>query len=105
MKINIFSLVLFFLLIVNFDIFAKDIEINLSKNNELKCKYKVESKEDIIDSKLHCKNYIDNPKFIEGWDQEKCMSHNYKFKTNNHITNKVAIYCLTFDEKEYIQVF
>ncbi len=105
MKINIFSLVIFFLLTTNINIFAKDVEINLSKNNELKCRYILESKENIIDSNLYCKNYIDNPKFIEGWDQKKCKSQNYKFKTNNQIFNKVAIYCLTFDEKEYIQVF
>ena len=85
--------------------FAKDIEINLSQNDGLKCRYKVESNKDVINSNLNCKNYINNQIFIEGWDQKNCKSQNYKFKINNHMINKIAIYCLTFDEEKYIQVF
>ncbi len=105
MKINIFSLIIFFLLINSFKVFAEDIEIYLSENNDLKCRYKVESKNDVINSTLNCKNYINDPIFIEGWDQKNCKSENYKFKINNNVINKVAIYCLTFDEEKYIQVY
>ena len=105
MKISIFSYLVLFLLLITLQTSAKVIEVNLSDINELKCLYNVNSKNDIVNSKFKCSTTIDKKNFIEGWDKKNCKSQNYKFKRKDLMINKVAIYCLIFNEKKYIQVF
>ena len=105
MKINIFSQFIFFLLIISFNVYAEISEIDLSETKELRCLYNINSDSDTINSKLNCTTYIDKKNFNQGWDKKSCRSHNYKFKNNNLMIDKVAIYCLNFNEEKYIQVF
>lgn len=105
MKINIFSYLILILLLINLKVSAEVIEVNLTNINELKCLYEVSSDNNVINSKLECSNTIDKKNFSEGWDKKNCKSQNYKFKKKTHTINKVAIYCLNFNEKNYIQVF
>lgn len=105
MKINIFSQFIFFLLIISFNVYAEISEIDLSETKELRCLYNINSDSDTINSKLNCTTYIDKKNFNQGWDKKSCRSHNYKFKKNNLMIDKVAIYCLNFNEEKYIQVF
>lgn len=105
MKINIFSYLILILLSINFQTSAEVIEVNLSDTNELKCLYKVKSEKDVINSKLECSTIIDKKNFVEGWDEKNCKSQNYKFKTKDLMINKIAVYCLNFNEKKYIQIY
>ena len=105
MKINIFRYLVLFLFLIIFTTSAEVIEVNLSDINELKCLYKVNSENDVVNSKIKCSTTIDKKNFIEGWDERNCKSQNYKFQGKNLMTNKVAIYCLNFNEKNYIQIF
>ncbi len=105
MKINIFSCLILILISINFQTSADVIEVNLSDINELKCIYKVKSEKDVVNSKLKCSTIIDKKNFVEGWDEKNCKSQNYKFKTKDLLVNKIAIYCLNFNEKKYIQIF
>ena len=105
MKINIFSQLIFFLLLISYKGYAEISEIDLSDNKELRCLYKINSDNDIINSKLNCSTSIDKKSFNQGWDKKSCRSYNYKFKKDNLMIDKVAIYCLNFNEDKYIQVF
>ncbi len=105
MKINIFSYLILILLSINFQTSAEVIEVNLSDINELKCLYKVKSEKGVINSKLKCSTIIDKKNFVEGWDEKNCKSQKYKFKTKDLLINKIAIYCLNFNEKKYIQIY
>tara|TARA_Y100000768_G_scaffold254529_1_gene193420 strand:+ start:152 stop:469 length:318 start_codon:yes stop_codon:yes gene_type:complete len=105
LKINIFSYLILILLSINFQTSAEVIEVNLSDINELKCLYKVKSEKGVINSKLKCSTIIDKKNFVEGWDEKNCKSQKYKFKTKDLLINKIAIYCLNFNEKKYIQIY
>ena len=105
MKINIFSQIIFFLLLISYKGYAEISEIDLSDNKEFRCLYKINSDNDIINSKLNCTTSIDKKSFNQGWDKKSCRSYNYKFKKDNLMIDKVAIYCLNFNEEKYIQVF
>ena len=105
MKINIFSYLILILLSISFKTSAEVIEVSLSDINELKCLYKVKSENGAVNSKLKCSTIIDIKNFVEGWDEKNCKSQNYRFKKKYLIINKVAIYCLNFNEKKYIQIF
>ena len=105
MKINIFSQLIFFLLLISYKGYAEISEIDLSDTKEFRCLYKINSSNDIINSKLNCTTSIDKKNFNKGWDKKSCRSYNYKFKKDNLMIDKVAIYCLNFNEDKYIQVF
>lgn len=105
MKINIFSYLILFLLLIIFKTSAEVIEVNISDINKLKCLYKVNLENDAVSSKLKCSTTIEKKNFIEGWDKKNCKSQNYKFKRKDLMINKIAIYCLNFNEKKYIQIF
>ena len=105
MRINIFNLFILILLLINFKGYAEIGEIDLSDTKELRCLYKINSDSDVINSKLNCTTSIDKKSFNQGWDKKSCRSYNYKFKKDNLMIDKVAIYCLNFNEDKYIQVF
>ncbi len=105
MKTNIFSYLVLFLFLIIFKTSAEVIEVNLSDINELKCLYKVNSENDVVNSNIKCSTTTEKKKFIEGWDKKNCKSQNYKFKRKDLMINKIAIYCLNFNEKKYIQIF
>tara|TARA_B100002051_G_C16311044_1_gene427547 strand:+ start:139 stop:456 length:318 start_codon:yes stop_codon:yes gene_type:complete len=105
LRINIFNLFILILLLINFNGYAEIGEIDLSDTKELRCLYKINSDRDVINSKLNCTTSIDKKSFNQGWDKKSCRSYNYKFKKDNLIIDKVAIYCLNFNEEKYIQVF
>jgi hypothetical protein len=93
------------LLSINFQTSAEVIDVNLSNINELKCLYKIKSEKGVINSKLKCSTIIDKKNFVEGWVEKNCKSENYKFKTKDLMINKIAVYCLNFNEKKYIQIY
>lgn len=105
MKINIFSLIFFILLSFNSKVFANISEVELSNTNDLKCKYNIELNHNILNSKIDCRNFINRKNFIKGWDKNNCKYKNYTFKKENLTYQKVAIYCLSLDEKIYLQVY
>ena len=80
-------------------------EVEISNTNELKCTYKIESDHDILNSKIDCRNFTNKKYFIEGWDRANCKLENFSIKKENSIYKKVALYCLSLDEKKYIQVY
>tara|TARA_Y100000768_G_scaffold376560_1_gene348786 strand:+ start:2011 stop:2328 length:318 start_codon:yes stop_codon:yes gene_type:complete len=105
LKINIFSYVILVFLSINFQTFAEVTKVNISDINELKCLYKVNSQNGVVNSELKCSTIIEKKNFIEGLDEKNCKSQNYRFKRKDLFINKVAIYCLNFNEKKYIQIF
>ena len=105
MKINIFSLIFFILFSFNSKVFGNISEVELSNTNDLKCKYKIELNHNILNSKIDCRNFINRKNFIKGWDKNNCKYKNYTFKKENLTYQKVAIYCLSLDEKIYLQVY
>tara|TARA_B100000242_G_C43033386_1_gene481616 strand:+ start:1164 stop:1481 length:318 start_codon:yes stop_codon:yes gene_type:complete len=105
LKINIFNLILVISLNLYSQVFADLVEVELSNTNDLKCRYHIELDHNIINSKIDCRNYFNKKDFIEGWDKKSCKSENYSFTKDYSTYEKVAIYCLTLDEKKYIQVY
>tara|TARA_B100001121_G_C18644781_1_gene601095 strand:+ start:618 stop:935 length:318 start_codon:yes stop_codon:yes gene_type:complete len=105
LKINIFSLIFFILLSFNFKVFANISKVELSNTNDLKCTYNIELNHTILNSKIDCRNFVNRKNFIKGWDKNNCKSKNYTFKKENLTYQKVAIYCLSLDEKKYLQVY
>ncbi len=105
MKINIFSQLIFFLLLISLKGNAEIAEIDLSDTKEFRCLYKINSDYEVINSTLNCTTSIYKKNFNQGWDKKSCRSYNYKFKKDNLMIDKVAIYCLNFNEEKYIQVF
>jgi len=105
LKINIFSYLILFLLLIIFKTSADVIELNMSDINKLKCLYNVNLNNDVVSGKLKCSTTIEKKNFIEGGDKKNSKSQNYKFKRKDLMINKFAFYCLNFNEKKYIQIF
>ncbi len=105
LKINIFSFLFLIFLSIYSKAFANVSEVELSNTNDLKCTYNIELNHNILNSKIDCRNYINRKNFIKGWDKDNCKFKNYSFKKENLTYKKVAIYCLSLDEKRYLQVY
>ena len=105
LKINIFSFIFLIFLSTYSKVFADMSEVELSNTNDLKCIYNIELNHNLLSSKIDCRSFINKKNYIEGWDKNNCKSKNYTFKKENLIYQKIAIYCLSLDEKKYLQVY
>lgn len=105
MRINIFKLILLISLSICTKVLADTTKVELYNTNDLKCMYNVELDNNILNSKIDCRYFENTKDFIKGWDKNNCKFKNYTFEKESSTYQKIAIYCLSLDEKKYIQVY